>query len=287
MRILFVENHAVFAATVQAEFLCDHDVRIATSVAEALDALNAEAFDAVLVDYDLDDGKGDAFVRGVRARGDRTPLIAVSARDEGNERMLAAGADATCAKAKFRHIGKVLGSLLPSRPAILEESRPGIDTSASTLDAQGSTRVIRFYSTQDDYGEFSNFAHYPISLDDKRWPTSEHYFQAQKFLNPNVRETVRNASTPMMAARLGRDRRQKLRADWESVKISVMRKAVEAKFRQHDELAKLLLSTADATIVEHTDTDTFWGDGGDGTGRNMLGRVLMEVRAALQKERPS
>jgi ribA/ribD-fused uncharacterized protein len=102
-----------------------------------------------------------------------------------------------------------------------------------------------------------------------------------------VRESIRNASTPMMAARLGRDRRQKLRADWESAKVSVMRKAVEAKFRQHDELAKLLLSTADATIVEHTDTDAFWGDGGDGAGENMLGRILTDVRATLQKERSS
>lgn len=285
MKILFVENHAVFAATVQAEFLCSHDVRVATTIAEALDALGAHPFDAVLVDYDLDDGKGDAFVRGMRSRGHRTPLIAVSARDEGNERMLAAGADASCSKAKFRHIGKVLERLLPSRAASLEAREPGLDASVPALSPRRQLPLIRFYSTLDPYGEFSNFAQYPILLDKKRWPTSEHYFQAQKFLDPKVRESIRIASTPMMAARLGRDRHRKLRADWDSAKVSVMREAVEAKFRQHDELAKLLLSTADATIVEHTDTDAFWGDGGDGAGKNMLGRILMEVRAALQKER--
>jgi predicted NAD-dependent protein-ADP-ribosyltransferase YbiA (DUF1768 family) len=41
--------------------------------------------------------------------------------------------------------------------------------------------IIRFYSVGDEYGEFSNFAPYPITLGGKRWPTSEHYFQAQKF----------------------------------------------------------------------------------------------------------
>lgn len=147
------------------------------------------------------------------------------------------------------------------------------------------TPVIRFYSIQDAYGEFSNFAPYPILLDKKRWPTSEHYFQAQKFLDARVQERIRSASTPMLAARLGRDRKQRLRADWESVKVSVMRWAVEAKFRQHDDLAVLLLSTADASIVEHTDADAFWGDGGDGSGRNMLGRILMDVRTILQTER--
>lgn len=45
--------------------------------------------------------------------------------------------------------------------------------------------IINFYSTSDDYGDFSNFAAWPIKVDGKTWPTSEHYFQAQKFLDEN------------------------------------------------------------------------------------------------------
>jgi ribA/ribD-fused uncharacterized protein len=88
----------------------------------------------------------------------------------------------------------------------------------------------------------------------------------------------------MIAARMGRDRKRKLRKDWERVKIGIMREAVEAKFRQHDELRTILLATGDAKLVEHTDNDDFWGDGGDGSGRNELGRILMAVREALRKE---
>ena len=40
-------------------------------------------------------------------------------------------------------------------------------------------KVINFYSTGDEFGEFSNFAAFPITLDGMSWPTSEHYFQAQ------------------------------------------------------------------------------------------------------------
>jgi ribA/ribD-fused uncharacterized protein len=40
--------------------------------------------------------------------------------------------------------------------------------------------TINFYSARDEYGCFSNFSRHPIFLDGKRWPTSEHYFQAQK-----------------------------------------------------------------------------------------------------------
>jgi ribA/ribD-fused uncharacterized protein len=52
-----------------------------------------------------------------------------------------------------------------------------------------------------------------------------------------------------------------------------MREAVWAKFAQHSDLRRTLLWTGDATIVEHTARDHFWGDGGDGRGRNMLGRA--------------
>lgn len=63
-----------------------------------------------------------------------------------------------------------------------------------------------------------------------------------------------------------------------------MRDAVRAKFTQHDELRLLLLSTGSAKLVEHTTNDAYWGDGGDGSGRNMLGRILMEVREQLRAE---
>lgn len=144
------------------------------------------------------------------------------------------------------------------------------------------TEVIQFYRLGDDYGELSNFAPFPIVIEGRRWPTSEHYLQAQKFLDDEYREAIRKTPSPMIAARMGRSRKRKLRPDWESVKADVMREAVMAKFAQHDQLRELLLSTGDATLTEHTVNDSYWGDGGDGSGRNMLGIILMEVRNHLR-----
>jgi ribA/ribD-fused uncharacterized protein len=143
--------------------------------------------------------------------------------------------------------------------------------------------VIHFYSVSDEHGYLSNFALYPILLDGLRWPSSEHYFQAQKFVDEKQREAIRKANTPMLAAKLGRDRKAKLRRDWESVKVSVMKKAVQAKFAQHDDLRSMLLATGDAKLVEHTENDDYWGDAGDGSGQNMLGKILMQVRAELRE----
>ena len=86
----------------------------------------------------------------------------------------------------------------------------------------------------------------------------------------------------MIAARMGRSREHPLRADWEIVKDDVVRTAVRAKFTQHPDLKSLLLATEDAQIVEHTKNDGYWGDAGDGSGKNRLGKILMEIRNELR-----
>ena len=145
-------------------------------------------------------------------------------------------------------------------------------------------RQIKFYRVNEHYGEFSNFSPHPIQIEGKIWPTSEHYFQAQKFAGTDRVEAIRLTRSPMVAARMGRSRGHPLRRDWEAVKDDVMRQALHAKFTQHPALGSLLLSTGHAELIEHTRNDRYWGDGGDGNGRNILGKLLMELRAELQKK---
>lgn len=143
---------------------------------------------------------------------------------------------------------------------------------------------ILFYRVNEPYGAFSNFSAHPFKLNGKTWPTTEHYFQAQKFAGTAHESEIRALSSPMMAARAGRSRKRPLRPDWERVKDDVMRQALKAKFTQHADLRELLLSTGDAHLVEHTANDRYWADGGDGSGRNRLGELLVELRAQLRQE---
>lgn len=143
--------------------------------------------------------------------------------------------------------------------------------------------MILFYGTRGAYGAFSNFARYPIVLRGKIWPTTEHYFQAQKFAGTAYEGAILHAASPTIAARLGRSREYPLRADWEAVKDGIMLDALRAKFAQHAELREMLLGTGDARLVEHTTNDRYWADGGDGSGKNMLGVLLMRVRQELQE----
>ena len=111
--------------------------------------------------------------------------------------------------------------------------------------------------------------------------TSEHYFQAQKFCGTEYEEMIRLLDNPMKAAEMGRNRDLPLRADWEEVKADVMRNAVLAKFKQNEEIKNVLLSTGKETIIENTSNDYYWGCGKDGSGENMLGIILTEVREKL------
>jgi len=147
--------------------------------------------------------------------------------------------------------------------------------------------TVFFYSRTDTFGDFSNFSSHGINLEGEWWPTVEHYFQAQKFLDAGYRARIRGAHSAKQAAELGRSRKVPLRSDWEDVKDSIMRAAVLKKFQTHAALAELLLSTGDEPIVENAPGDYYWGCGKDGTGLNRLGEILMETRAILLPERSS
>ena len=44
----------------------------------------------------------------------------------------------------------------------------------------------------------------------------------------------------------------------------------------------MLLATGETLLVEHTANDNYWADGGDGSGKNRLGQLLMRLRDELR-----
>lgn len=144
---------------------------------------------------------------------------------------------------------------------------------------------IYFYSVQGEHGYLSNFARYSIHLDGQTWPTTEHFYQAHKFLDQEYRQLILEAASPSKAAKLGRAQPALVRADWVEVREAVMMRALLAKFTQYPELTERLLSTGTAPLVERTTLDSHWADGGDGSGLNRLGILLTQLREDLRRER--
>ncbi|MEN9207253.1 MAG: NADAR family protein [Gloeomargarita sp. GMQP_bins_44] len=147
-------------------------------------------------------------------------------------------------------------------------------------------KKIYFYRVEEPYGFLSNFSPHPIVLDGQLWPTVEHYYQAQKFVGTphgDLVDYIRQLPTPEQAAQTGRNPRYQRRPDWDQVKREVMLKAVRCKFHSHPDLARQLLATGDAELIENSPTDWYWGCGADGRGCNHLGRILMQVRQELRR----
>ena len=147
------------------------------------------------------------------------------------------------------------------------------------------TRRISGFRGQ--YRFLSNFHPAPITFDLEAGDrsiraqalTAEHAYQASKAAAVKDGLTVLNCATAGEAKRAGRRIRQG--PDWEARKTAVIRRVVEAKFRQNPQLARQLLATGDAQLVEENDWgDTFWGVC-HGRGQNRLGKILMAVRDEL------
>lgn len=165
------------------------------------------------------------------------------------------------------------------------------------------TNIIKFYKVHSNpYGCFSNFSphgfYWPIKSSELWFASSEHYFQAEKFrlTNSGRYNEIINASTPKKAALLGRDKSVKIRSDWDLpaetwdlpynykeglllVKDCVMLDAIRLKFNQNPLIKDVLMSTNSAELVEDSPIDYYWGCGRDGSGKNMLGKLLMLLRS--------
>jgi ribA/ribD-fused uncharacterized protein len=151
--------------------------------------------------------------------------------------------------------------------------------------AQGA---IRFYSTSKTWGALSNFAASPFQVDFVQFKTVEHYFQHAKAVDAGDAVVASRiaaaalAAKPASAKALGRRVKGLDVAKWNARRIDVMRTALRAKFSQHAPSRAALLETGTRALVEAAPRDYFWGCGAEGSGRNMLGELLQEVRAELR-----
>ena len=158
--------------------------------------------------------------------------------------------------------------------------------------AQDELPPIKFYKAWDEHGALSNFSPFPVRIDDIEWPTVEHYYQAQKFAGVDMEvardtyEKIKIAPSPEAAAKIGRSAQvtnpESIRTDWEDVKLEVMHRALVTKFIRHEGPRNLLLQSVckdgRVRLIEDSPVDMIWGTGRDGSGQNLLGTLLADLR---------
>jgi ribA/ribD-fused uncharacterized protein len=142
-------------------------------------------------------------------------------------------------------------------------------------------KIIDRFTKEAGYDFLSNFYSSTISFEGQLYPSVEHAYQASKSLDVSVRETIRKAKSPADAKKLGQC--ITVRADWNDVKVDIMRTLIREKF-ENPFLRPLLLATDDADLILNNKwNDKFWGVC-RGEGENWLGKILMEERGRIKEE---
>lgn len=160
-------------------------------------------------------------------------------------------------------------------------------------DSQSRTYVrqesVAFRKTAEDFGGMSNMAPgYPLYVVGWHLRTSEALYQACRFPHlPHIQELIIDQTSPMTAKMKSKPYREHSRPDWDRVRIPIMRWCLLHKLAQNwRRFSHLLLSTGDRSIVEESFKDDFWGAIPEGpdllVGKNVLGRLLMELRERLK-----
>ena len=154
---------------------------------------------------------------------------------------------------------------------------------------------VLFSQPGEDKGEFrtfSNQAEYPIQINDVRYPTVEHYFQAMKakeFGDDEIYQKILKTPSGKGVKALGKKVKNFIKESWDDKRLEIMMRGVKAKFVQHPELQKQLLSTGDKQIGEADARNSFWGIGTSEStekskdpekwkGQNRLGKIMMALR---------
>ena len=127
------------------------------------------------------------------------------------------------------------------------------------------------------YYEFNNSYPAPIIIRGMRYACCAAYLLAQKFSGTGLEGAIQQSRDRAAAHNLC----PLFGSSWRDVHDSAVEQALEAKFTQHEDLRQLLLGTKPRHIVYHIFSDNYWGDGGDGSGENRLGEMLMELRKSL------
>lgn len=179
-------------------------------------------------------------------------------------------------------------AVLPGQQS--EQARqPLTDEQIEKLRGLDTDKRVRFY--EHDFYVLSNFSAFNLEWEGLTFPTSEHAYHWEKFAvaemdlpggRSDIAYIVMTAPSAHEAFKVAERNRAKRRADWDVVKVDVMRRILRAKADQHEYVRRKLLATGDRELVEDSWRDDFWGWGPNRDGKNMLGRLWMEVRAELR-----
>lgn len=157
-----------------------------------------------------------------------------------------------------------------------------------TIECHGLDTPERVCFYEQDFYVLSNFSSFAVEWAGEVFPTSEHLYHWLRFvmsshpMGEQGAKAIFNARSAHDAFKLAQMQKAWQAPDWNERKVGFMKRIIRAKADQHEYVRRKLLATGDRELVENSWRDDYWGWGPNKDGKNMLGRLWMEVRAELR-----
>lgn len=140
---------------------------------------------------------------------------------------------------------------------------------------------ILFYEGPWDF--LSNSSSFAVEWQGHLCSTSEHAYQAEKFLDRALRHRICEARSVYDAKKIAQSERSRIRGDWTVIEVDIMERILRAKLEQHPYIRERLVGSGDVEIIKHSAEDLFWGSGPDQNGKNHLGKIWMNLREEVRR----
>lgn len=152
-----------------------------------------------------------------------------------------------------------------------------------TTETHGLDTAEQVFFYEQDYYVFSNFSAFNLRWKGIRFDTSEAAYQWEKFPDsPILQHAIRDANSAHEAYKIAAENKVRRREDWDVVKVPIMRQILARKVQQHEYVYRKLLASGDRELIENSWRDDFWGWGPNRDGKNMLGKIWMDLRAEFR-----
>lgn len=258
-----------------------------------------EIYDAAIVDVVIEPPTPESTTQGVTMN-----IIT----DEAEEDKIIACADEDCEEPATTTLTTSAGTKIIIEPLEVSDAPPAeasqllqevqrspFEQQETQLEGEAAVRSplppVEFLNADEEQHGYLALEYLTqIVIDEDIYSSALHYFavrEASYFGNEKLNDIKQEVNQGRLKRIVSTLLTEEETATWNEVKDEIMFECNLAKFQQNPELQQKLIATNSAEIIYNNNNNNYWGKTWGTLDNNLLGKVLMRVRVALQEQKGS